>query len=343
MKTLLVINFSMDSGNALLSHQSSVVKSLAKNFDRVFVITGEAGAQRDFENVQIYSTQWRPGHKVRNIVNFYRIFFSIIFRFRISVVFSHMTDVQSAMTAPFTRILRVRHVLWYAHTHKSPFLEFASYFVNTIVTSTSGSCPLQIDKVHTIGQGVDTQLFQFSRRSKSDTPRCVHVGRFDPSKKIEVIINAIDELRDRGMALNLTLVGSSSSASSAIYSEKITEKVKMSGMSSWIDFYPSIKRQELPEFLHDFDIFVHAYTGSLDKSIIEATLLGLPVATENQEYIKIFGAWASEGEVDLRKELDALIRIEPQKLYLELRRRRKIAEVEHSLTNWINKLNCELI
>ncbi len=43
--------------------------------------------------------------------------------------------------------------------------------------------------------------------------------------------------------------------------------------------------------LQTYDCFIHSFQGSLDKTIVEATFLGLPVITINNEYRNIFGSW----------------------------------------------------
>jgi hypothetical protein len=64
---------------------------------------------------------------------------------------------------------------------------------------------------------------------------------------------------------------------------------------------------EVSNILNSHDVFVHAYEGSLDKALIEATLAGIPVITANREYIRIFGSWSSEIDADSELSVSQMI------------------------------------
>ena len=99
-----------------------------------------------------------------------------------------MTEVQSAVTSPFTKIFGIKHYLWYAHTSKSIYLRFSSLFVDGILTSTYGSCPIQKSNTFVIGQSIKPQQFQFHNHTlQKNKINFIHVGRMDPSKEIEKI------------------------------------------------------------------------------------------------------------------------------------------------------------
>ena len=91
--------------------------------------------------------------------------------------------------------------------------------------------------------------------------------------------------------------------------------------------------------MQDSGCFFHAYIGSLDKTLVESTMLSVPVVTINPEYIKIFGSWSSSGSVSLDSEYRAMRSLNFTELELELERRHSLALRNHSLTNWINLLS----
>jgi hypothetical protein len=86
------------------------------------------------------------------------------------------------------------------------------------------------------------------------------------------------------------------------------------------------------------DFFVHAYEGSLDKTLIESTLVRLPVITLNQEYHAIFGTWSGDKIPTLQSEYQAMRSLGAQVLEAEIDRRFKLAEYSHSYSNWIEKI-----
>jgi len=84
--------------------------------------------------------------------------------------------------------------------------------------------------------------------------------------------------------------------------------------------------------------FFHGYLGSLDKTLIESTMLRVPVVTLNPEYTSIFGTWSKLPISDLIDEYLALRNLTRGEINLELDRRLDLARRNHSLRNWIEKL-----
>jgi hypothetical protein len=92
----------------------------------------------------------------------------------------------------------------------------------------------------------------------------------------------------------------------------------------------------------DYGIFLNLFSGSLDKTLIEATFLGLPVVTWNREYCFQFGTW-SKGPVFeslefIQRELEFISAMPLADLKMEAHQRLKFAQNHHSFTGWINRL-----
>ena len=111
-------------------------------------------------------------------------------------------------------------------------------------------------------------------------------------------------------------------------------------LDGWLSFKSSIPRSKVPKILNDNDVFIHAYLGSLDKTLIEATFIGLPVITLNVEYQREFGAWneLENVQVTLGDQVQYLKSLPQNELALKLKSRKEIAFERHSLEKWVEKL-----
>jgi glycosyltransferase involved in cell wall biosynthesis len=336
-KTLLVLNYEMDENSQIFSHQIEVVRRLADEFERVLVITNKVGVGALPINVQLYESGWLQGEKFRNSIKFLLLFIQILRKNSKMIIFSHMTEIQSALISPLTKILGIRHLIWYAHKSKSLAMNVNFLFVDKILTSTTGSCPYTGRKVQAIGQAIDSEKFINNFHTISSPTRLLHIGRFDPSKNIQLIIDACRKVRSKGFDLNLTIVGAPSSALHDEYARAVREKVQLDD-DAWIAFKQPIKRAEIPDFFQNYDVFIHAFEGSLDKSIVEATFSGIPVVTLNQEYQRVFGAWTNQKFVTLEDELIQLLRLEKEEVFTEVTRRHEIANSNHALQSWVRNL-----
>ena len=337
---LIILNYRMDENDQVFSHQLQLVSSLAANFRHVKVISAKTGKYSVPENVRVYSVNWQEGHHLSNIFNFLRLSIPVITRNRKAILFSHMTEQFTVLVLPLTLLLRVKHVLWYAHADRNLSLRIVYFGVSKIVTSTVGSFPFPGRKITYIGQGVSTSDFQPGDRATSlDFTKFIHIGRLDKSKNILGIINFCKALRNSSPGLRLTLVGKHIKVDDTNYMADVQRELFLN--RDWIDFHPGSPRGEIPAFLQKSDLFVHLFEGSLDKALIEATLSGIPVLTINKEYVRIFGKWnnsTNSEELTLVNEYLSLKNLSLENLKLELDRRLKIAQDSHGFDMWCQKL-----
>jgi glycosyltransferase involved in cell wall biosynthesis len=341
MRELVILNFTMSKSHPVLSHQADVAILLAEHFDRTTVITGYSSLDALPEGMDVVSTNWAIGNKFSKIYKLFVITVPILWKKRKSaVVFSHMTDLQSALIGPITRLLGIKHYLWYAHKVKSSFLLIANFFVDGIITSTPGSCPIHSVKVHPIGQAVDEKKFhRAGALSNQDVFKALHVGRFDPSKDLNQIVSAISSLRVSTPRLEFTQIGSPSTPSATKDSEKLLKLWQSQISEGWLKFLPTISRDELPQTIAKFQVFFHAYHGSLDKTLIEATMCGIPVISVNPEYVSEFGTWSgSVQKISLENEFLSMTAMMPEVYSKEMERRYRLCVERHSRAKWIDSL-----
>jgi glycosyltransferase involved in cell wall biosynthesis len=336
---VLVVNYVMDSQNSLLSHQSEAVASLSEIFKKVTVITGNIGSIQNLSNVEILESRWIPGRPIANFFRLLRVSIPIIVSGGFESVFFHMTDLHCALLSPLIRIRGRRQFLWYAHTKKSRYLRWSALWVNGVVTSTEGSCPLRVNKIIAIGQAIDPDKFREIPFYKLNLNNLVHVGRFDKSKKIDLLIKQARFLRKEFEKLSLTIIGAPANQESKSWSTNLMKDSEADVSDGWLRFSNSISREKIPTLMEAYGCFFHTYLGSLDKTLVEATMLGLPVVSANPEYMSIFGQWSEVRYPSLIDEYKALRNLPSAYITSELSRRRTIAVRDHSLANWIRQLS----
>jgi glycosyltransferase involved in cell wall biosynthesis len=218
-------------------------------------------------------------------------------------------------------------------------LKIAYLFLDGIITSTEGSCPISSDKVFPIGQAIDEETFKLKAlKPRIDLHRGVHVGRLDPSKNLEIIFTSVSSLRKTFPELSITQIGSPSTSFAKSESDLLRIKWDAAIKEGWISIEGSITRAKLPLLFNNYDVFFHAYIGSLDKSLIEATMSGLPVVTINPEYLLEFGSWGNDSNPSIVKEYESLLGMDSVHYAEEIQRRYKIALGKHSKSRWIDSL-----
>jgi glycosyltransferase involved in cell wall biosynthesis len=347
---LLVIAYAFDPKSMVFSHQYQVICKLAEKFERIYVIANEVdeGAIKP-NNVKIFDLKWKSKKWLRNFWALYESALPIMFRSRKLVIFSFMTETHSMLLGPVTRVLRIKHVLWYAHT-SSPFrLKVAAKLVDRILTSTQESIPDHLEnRTLPIGQMVDFAKFTFYEdRNYAKKNTWIHVGRIDPSKEIEVLITLFIRQLATNPESKFLIVGQATPGNES-YESDLRARYVSNIQSGQIVFKGKQSHDQVRELLNQSDLFIHSFRGSLDKSLVEATMSGITVITRNDAYLKAFGGLNGEFEVDnaaqayLQSQIYCWKNLSDHELLLLAKRRLDIALSSHSINEWIEKLTSEL-
>ena len=141
--------------------------------------------------------------------------------------------------------------------------------------------------IHTIPNGIDLSNFNEAKNPgsfraklgvKPDAPILLSVGRVDPEKRLEFLIDAFARLADQLPAAHLVFVGDGSAR------EKLEEHAAATNVNDRIHFLGMLDRSELPDILHDSTVFLSASRTEVHPiSVIEAIASGLPLVAVQDE------------------------------------------------------------
>ena len=145
-----------------------------------------------------------------------------------------------------------------------------------------------------IPNGIDLSSFKAAKKPgslrnrlgiKSDAPILLTVGRMDPEKRLDFIVDAFDILSQRVPNAHLVFAGDGGSR------KGLEEKVSGTNVKDRIHFLGMVNRAELPDILHDATVFLSASTTEVHPiSVIEAIASGKPLVAVKDE--------AFEGMID---------------------------------------------
>ena len=352
-RNLLIVNYSMSANHPIFSHCVEIVAGLSEFFSKIHVITlGDFDASLP-DNVTVVALGAERVPKILKLIALARAYFSFLRKEKNHILFCHMTERPFLLLAPISKLLKNKTYLWYAHTSKSLALFLSQPFASAYITSTKGSFPWKFKKLFFIGQGISSQQFQFHPKQINRFSNFIHIGRNDPSKNIDLLIDLFSIMSSREIITKdatITLLGNTSREYMS-YKLYLNEKILSLSISERCIFETAVPRAQVVNFLREADVFLHAYLGSLDKTLLEATLCGVPVITCNREYLREFGSW-SDAELSqsidncpdiLIREFEGLVSTSTLKLKQELNRRAEIARNTHNLGDWLSRLKRILV
>ncbi len=143
--------------------------------------------------------------------------------------------------------------------------------------------------IHVIPNGIDLARFHKNKPSSlfhtrlglnPDSPILLSVGRIDPEKNLDFLIDAFAQISPRYPSAHLVFAGDGSSRA------HLEAKAAASGVGQRIHFLGMVNRADLPDLLHEGVLFLSASTSEVHPiSMIEAIAAGLPVmAVEDEAY-----------------------------------------------------------
>lgn len=141
--------------------------------------------------------------------------------------------------------------------------------------------------INVIPNGIDLTSFKAAKKPaslrnrlgiKSDAPILLTVGRMDPEKRLDFIVDAFEILSKRVPNVHLVFAGDGSSR------KGLEEKVSGTSAKERIHFLGMVNRAELPDIFHDATVFLSASTTEVHPiSVIEAIASGKPLVAVADE------------------------------------------------------------
>ena len=334
---LLFINFKIDSKDPVLGFAPRIVEEFSKEFYSITVLTGFFSGEKIAGNVKITSTNWVPGQNLRNVLKFYYYLIKILINDKPILCYTHQAAPQAVLAVPFIKLFKMKQILWYASVSNSWAIKLATNVVSRLVTSTNLSKPFESHKYFVIGQAIQTEgISKKNSFTKKQTLNFVNVGRLDPSKGLEYIINCLKAQTHIG-TFTFNHFGATTQNSGeykkhlqSIYSDEI--------VSGQVKFNGGIEYSQLVNTYAKFDVFIHSFDGSLDKVLIEALAGGIPVVTTNRAFKEMFGSWATKINATLNEEIVSFLAMNEKEINEKLAKQTKILALQHSLNTFPQRI-----
>ena len=312
---LLLFNLATDEDDPVLGFACGWVRALAARCASVDVITMRAGRLDLPVNVRVHSVGKEEGYSVaRRIAVFYRLLGRVLREARVEACFSHMMPAFTVLGGPWLRARGIPLVTWYAHPSLTRTLKVAHLLSDRMVASLPTAYPYRPDKLTVIGQGIDTRLFA-PGIAEDDPPVVLSVGRLSPVKDHPTLIEAMAQLRGRGLGFRLALVGGAVTAQDRAYESVLRARARERGLDGLVDWVGPKPPSALPEWYQRCALHVNlTRTGSGDKSALEAMSCARPSVVANEGFRDLLGAhaerlWFPHGDAAaLAARVDDLLR-----------------------------------
>jgi glycosyltransferase involved in cell wall biosynthesis len=342
---LLILTQKVDKNDDVLGFFHSWLLEFARQAEHITVICLQKGEYDVPENVEVLSLGKEAG--VSPLMYVMR-FYMYIWRYRneYDVVFVHMNQIYVLLGGLFWRAFHKKIALWYAHGYTPFGLRIAEKLAHIIFTSTQSGFRLTSKKVLVIGQGIDTDTFKPEFVTTAHTIyTVVSVGRISPVKNYETLIDAVRILRDQGISLCVYIVGGVGLPEHQPYLTSLEKLVHSYGLKEVVTFVGPVPNKDIKGYLKGANIFVNtSLTGSLDKAVLEAMALEIPILTCNEAFLEVLPAmkesviFKHKDSHELSRKIQSFMALDETNRAELTGKLRSIVVENHSVKNFVGKI-----
>lgn len=334
---LLVTTQIIDASDSNLGFFHEWIFRLAAKVDSLDVVCLRKGEYTLPVNVRVHSLGKENG-PVCSLTYAWR-FFKIVRQLHgmYDSVFVHMNPEYAILAGWYWRLTGKKVALWYLHKAVNMRLWLAEKFVNKIFTASKESCRLHSQKIDIVGHGIPVELFKNVASAPSSTT-CMTDGRITPRKQLEVLINAVGQLKD----FHFDIYGEGVVPGDREYRAKLERLIKDLQFTN-IHFQGPINYADLPGVLAKHSLYLHASaTGSVDKTVLQALAAGRIVVSSSEvfrtpEYNSLVHSFPKGNASELAKTIEK-IRQSDILNNIPNRRAMDFVRVNHNLDTLLDKI-----
>jgi glycosyltransferase involved in cell wall biosynthesis len=350
---LLICTQVMDQTSSTLGFMHTWVRDLSRVYEHVTVICLYKGEVELPSNVKVISLGKEHAINSNSFLSTLTKRFGYIKKFYTACwsnrneyesVFVHMNQEYILLFGLVWRLMGKRVYMWRNHYDGNILTKIASYMCKKVFYTSRYSYTSRFKNSLQMPVGVEIKN-EIEANQNRVTNSILFLSRFDPSKKPDLILKAIEEIRDKGYIVTANFVGGTSPAFPKFFEEMQKLKTKLQ-LDSAVTFVGPVPSTETFRYYQTHDIYVNASrSGMFDKTIFEALAGGcLPIVT-SKDWAEIVGTEFIAHENDQKSLSEKLI----QALELSVEaRREKVAELQrkvfprHSLVTLIEKIKQEV-
>ncbi len=298
---LLVFTQHVGTDNPVLGFFHDWLIEFAKGVEHLTVIGLSVGQYDLPKNVSVLSLGKELGRsRLRALWRFY--FYLWKLRGQYDAVFVHMNQEYVLLGGPLWRLCGKRVCFWRNHPNGSILTSLAVFLSNKVFCTSEKAYVARFEKSRLMPVGIDTDFFKENSLVFRKPNSFLFLGRIDPVKKVEVFVEALKVLSEKGVDFTATVAGESSPKFEE-YGKTIREKTKEYGLEKKVAFLGATQKELSRQLYQEHQVYVNLTPdGSLDKTIFEAMACGAKIVTPNSFFkeIKDF-KWLASDLIDVYK------------------------------------------
>jgi len=354
---LLLVTQKVDKNDDVLGFFHRWILEFAKHFEFVTVICLKEGSH-DFysvknakprsENsaefsgtgVKVLSLGKEDGaSRLKYIYRFYKYIWSEHKNY--DVVFVHMNIEYIILGGVWLRLTRKKVFLWYNHTYGTLSARIAGIITNKTFHTSPFAFTARFKNAMKMPAGIDTNMFKRDVGLQKIPNSILYIGRISPVKYVDILLNAVKILNNRGVKTTLDIYGSAPERDKEYYDglRKDAEEMEKNGI---VSFCGSIPNYKSPKVFNKHEVSVNLTPeGNFDKTVLESMACETLTLVSSPAFESILPKeflFEERNADDLADKIENILSMsQDQKNTYSTNMRKKIIE-EHDLSTLAKKI-----
>ena len=286
---LLILTQAVNTSDPGLGFFHEWIARFAARFDAVSVVCLFEGTHALPENVRVYSLGKERGRRSRLTYAARLLRLAWQLRGEYDTVFVHMNQEYVLLGGLLWKALGKRIYMWRNHYAGSFLTDLAAAFCSKVFCTSQHSYTAKYPRTVLMPVGVDTGLFTPDASVARKPSSILFFARMTPSKRPEMLLEALRALSRDGIACTATFVGSPLPEHAAYY-EQLRSRAEDEELAGRVVFLPGTSKARAPDLYRTHGIFVNCSpSGMLDKTIFEAAACGCVVLASSEDLKELAG------------------------------------------------------
>lgn len=307
---LLICTQTVDRPDSALGFFHRWIEALSTHADAIEVICLNEGVHALPSNVRVHSLgkEHEKGSRLGKRMRYIARMYVYLWRMRglYDAVLVHMNQEYVLLGGPLWLITRTPVYLWRNH-YDGSFLTHLAVRMSTKVFCTSRfSYTARFGKTIRMPIGVDVDSLHEGEKIDRKRGSVLFLARMDPSKRPEMLIDALGILAKRGVSFSATFVGGPSDTHSD-YQEVLHKRAQRADIDDRITFTGAVPNTETYRYYRSHDVFVNcSKSGMFDKTMFKAAAAGCLVLAASRDFLDLAGSRHGFGEDNTEELADKL-------------------------------------
>ncbi len=276
---LLIFMQTVDRKDSALGFYHGWIVELAKQFEFITIGALKIGEHDLPENVTVIPL--RPwGHRARLRTALQVVSLTVQHRREYDAVFVHMNQEYLLVAGWLFKMLGKPAYMWRNHYAGNILTDIAASFCDKIFYTSKSSYTAKYKNAVQMPVGVDVGSCRLDEEIERKPCSVLFLGRFDASKRPDLVVEALGKIAERGVVFTATFVGGPSDPAST-FPQEVSDRARELGIADRIVFAGPVANTDTYKYYRSHTVYVNCgRSGMLDKSLFKSIACGcFPIFT----------------------------------------------------------------